>query len=109
MGDFNNFIQVFYIKYMDQVDKCSFNNFLLTIDNRLSNLSFLGGMVTKLAVETFQKFVQGVDTPTYKSLALIGANFKNPNFVEVGKGVQLLMSKLVNYLAPNVKTDAKTY
>lgn len=51
MGDFNNFIQVFFIKLMTQMDKCAYNNFLLTVDNRMSSLPFLGGMLSKLGVE----------------------------------------------------------
>ena len=65
MGDLNNFAQVFFIKLMDQMDKCSYNNFLLTVDNRLSETAFLGGMLTKLAVEAAQKFFMGQDTPTF--------------------------------------------
>jgi len=77
MGDFNNFMQVFFIKLMTQMDKCSYNNFLLTVDNRLSDLSFLGGMLTKLAVETAQKFIMGQETPTYKSIMAIFNNFSS--------------------------------
>ena len=60
-------MQVFYIKLMTQMDKCSYNNYLLTVDNRLSDLSFLGGMLSKLGTEAFQHFGQGFDTPTFKS------------------------------------------
>lgn len=109
MGDFNNFAQVFFIKLMTQMDKCSYNNFLLTVDNRMSNLSFLGGMLSKLAVETVQKFVFNQDTPTYLSLAKIYSNLLAWNMEEVGKGAQLLVAKLVNYTAPNVKTKATVY
>lgn len=109
MGDFNNFMQVFYIKFMDQMDKCSYNNFLMTIDNRLSNLSFLGGMVTKLVVETVQKYAFNMQTPTFKSFELIADNFKDLNMESVGKGFQLLTAKLVNYISPYVKTDPTTY
>ena len=109
MGDFNNFMQVFYIKLMTQMDKCSYNNYLLTVDNRLSDLSFLGGMVSKLAVEAVQKFIFNQDTPTFKSVNTIIDNFKSWDLELVGQGAQLLLAKLVNYTAPNVKTKAKTY
>src|SRR5947209_2469801 len=71
MGDFNNFAQVFFIKLMTQMDKCQYNDFLLTIDNRMSSMSFLGGMLSKLGVEAFQKFYMGKDTPTFVSAYLI--------------------------------------
>lgn len=94
---------------MTQMDKCSYNTFLLTIDNRLSDIAFLSGMLTKLAVESAQKFALGQDTPTYLSIQKIINNFASLNMEEVGKGAQLLVAKLVNYTAPNVKTKAKTY
>jgi hypothetical protein len=109
MGDFNNFIQVFFIKIMTQMDSCSYNNFLLTVDNRLSNLSFLGGMISKLAVESFQYWFLHQTTPTYLAVNDIWNNVESMNFENVGKGAQLLIAKLVNYTAPNVKTSATVY
>jgi len=91
------------------MDKCSYNNFLLTVDNRMSNLSFLGGMLSKLAVESVQKWVLGQDTPTYLALSTIYTNFISWNMEEVGKGAQLLVAKLVNYTAPSVVTKATVY
>ena len=109
LGDFNNHMQVFYIKLMTQMDKCSYNNYLNALDNRLSDLTFLSGMVTKLGVETVQKYLMGQDTPTFKSVETIIEHFKTFDMEQVGMGAQLLFAKLVNYTSPNVKTKAKTY
>ena len=87
MGDFNNFMQVFFIKLMTQMDKCSYNNFLLTLDNRMSNMAFLGGMLSKLGVEVYQKFIVGQQTPTFLALETIYQNILVLNTEEVGKGV----------------------
>ena len=53
MGDFNNFGNIFLIKLMTQFSKCTYVDFLLAADQRLSSWSFLGGAVTKLAVQLY--------------------------------------------------------
>lgn len=108
-GDFNNFAQVFFIKLMSQMNACSYNTFLVAVDNRMSNVAFFSGLVSNLAVESFQHFYLGQSTPTYLSIQYILNNISSLNFEDVGKGAQLLIAKLVNYTAPNVKTPAYTY
>jgi hypothetical protein len=53
LPDFYNFMNIFMIKIMDQYDKCSYSEFLLTVDNRLSDVAFVSGLTTRVGTELF--------------------------------------------------------
>ena len=49
-GDFNNYINVFLIKLMSAMDSCSYSAFLVYVNNRLNDTSFLSGMIGNISV-----------------------------------------------------------
>ena len=67
-------MNVFMIKLMDQFDKCSYTEFLLTVDNRLSDYAFVSGLATRIGTELFQYFQLGVSSAMIKSSERIYTN-----------------------------------
>ena len=53
MGDFYNLFNVFMIKFMEQYYNCNTEEFLLTLDNRFSNVSFITGTGVKILMDIF--------------------------------------------------------
>lgn len=105
IGDFNNLGNVFLIRLMTTYSKCTYTDFLLAVNNRFSSWSFLGGAVTKLAVQLYQY----PTSATYVAFFKIKDNFSAGDWKNVGLGVQLFFSKLVNFQAPRVKTNPSTF
>ena len=50
-ADFNNYLNIFLIKLMTSMDSCSYTSFMVYVNNRMNDYSFLGGMLANLATQ----------------------------------------------------------
>ena len=105
MGDFYNKLNIFLIKMQLHFDKCNYNNFLMVVDKRLSDYSFMAGMGANLGTQLAQYDTSAVYVAWNKISTNVGAN----NWNLVGQGVQLFLSNLFNFQAPRVKGSPKTW
>ena len=101
--DFYNYMNTYQIKIFAQWEKCSYFDFLLQIDNRMSNFSFLGGVIAKITAELIQYLAFSKDTSLTTNLILGWNALYGGDWPTLGKQGQMLLSRLVNYYAPSVR------
>lgn len=115
-SDFMNKISVIGIKFMGQFSDCKTTEFLMALDNRLSNLSFLVGTGSNLAVQAgmaaakYFGFFNGNSALYSFAMNIYNAitDSNQRSGVEVGKMVTLFLANLVNYKAPNIAVQLET-
>ena len=125
MGDFYNYGNVFMIKFMDQYYKCSLENFLMTLDNRMSNVSFFTGTLFKLTVDTIvyflfefggsglipeaSTFITGIGWTTDLKGAIEEFNNANGEAFNLGKATGLIVKTIVDFEAPRIMNSPSTF
>lgn len=75
------------------------------VDNRMSDLSFVSGMLSKIVMELVMRYGLNYSTSFTSSFNHIGTGFSTGSAYELGKGIQLLIGKLVNFEGPKIRYD----
>ena len=50
-GDFSNYVNIFLMKLMAAMDSCQYTSFMVYVNNRLNDYSFLAGLATNMVVQ----------------------------------------------------------
>jgi len=105
MGDLTDFGNIFLIRANEHFNKCRYVEFLYMVDQRFSSWKFTSGLLTKLVIQ----LAQYPNTVPYKSFNKMSESFNANDWEGVGLGLQLFLSKMVNFIAPRIKTNPDTY
>ena len=105
MGDLQNFLQVTAMKAMSTFQRCTFNEYMMVADQRLSSIPFASGLAAKIVVQ----LAQYPSSPLYVAGNTLSTAFTNKDWTSVGKGTQLLLAKLLDFVAPRIKDTPTTY
>ena len=107
-GDFLNQGQVTSIQVISEFEKCGYNEFLIQFDGVMSHIPEVSAMGANLIVQLLTGFKDD-DTAVFKSWEYVsGENWEEKNWMKIGLGVQLFMSQLVKFEAPDVKLNVVT-
>ena len=99
-----NLINVVLIKLMAQFEDCGVNELFIMWDQILSHVSDVSGMVVNLATMIGTGW-ENKDTAPYKVYDLWVVGWKHNDWMEMGKGFQLLFAQLAKYDAPDLQIE----
>jgi len=102
LGDFYNKLNVLSIKFNTQFSECNYYDFMLMVDNRMSDLSFVSGSAVNMIVQAFFQ-----DSGLRKMFTELGS--ANGDYQVIGKAIQGFLSQLMSFEAPRIKEKPTTY
>ena len=100
-GEFLDKTKVMNIKFIEQMDQCSYNEFLINLDTFLSNIpqAIAGG--ANIATQVGTGWAKG-DTSVFISINKMKEGWNNnKDWVTIGAGAQLFAAELLKVSAGN--------
>ena len=104
LGVFMNSLNVVFIKMMQQFEDCGVQELYIRYDNIMSHVSDISSLGVNLAVMIGTGW-KNKDTAPYVVWDLWQEGWKHRDWLDIGKGLQLLFAQLAKYDAPELSIE----